>query len=384
MLITDFYFDKFVEHYFILKNTPNILVSPLEWGIGHATRCVPIIRELLRQNAHVFIGADGRTLAFFQLEFPSLEFIKMPGYRFAYPSSGSMAVKMAMQAPAILKGIKQERKFLNQTIKTHHIDAVISDNRYGLSNKQVPCIFITHQIEIKVQGFLSFLQPLLNTINRHYISRFNECWIPDFMDEPNLSGELSHVPHLPKNTFYIGPQSRFAEGLSYENAITGNESFDYDFLILLSGPEPQRTILEQKMISELKSQHYSALLVGGRPESKGEWNLGTHIKLLPHLDTDRLKQAICNSKMIFSRPGYSTIMDIAVLGKKAVFIPTPGQTEQEYLASYCMKKKWFYSMNQNDIDLEDAIKQAESYTGVQRIADSLALKERISALLNIL
>ncbi len=376
----DSYLIKFAGHISIVKKSPNILVCPLEWGIGHATRCVPIIRELLRQEANVIIAADGRPLAFLRLEFPQLEFVKFPGYRFSYPSNGSMALKMALQVPAILKGIRQERQILNRIISEHQIDAVISDNRFGVSSERVPCVFITHQLKIKVPAYLSFLQPVLSKLNNHYISRFDECWIPDFADEPNLSGELSHIHHQVPNTWFIGALSRFAAGFSDSKAISKSR-IKYDFLVLLSGPEPQRTILEEKLLNQLKTHNYSALLLSGKPESKEERSFGENIKMLPHLDTRHLREAMDESGIILSRPGYSTIMDLAVTGKKAIFVPTPGQTEQEYLARYCMSKKWFYSMNQSEIDLPNALKNSSDYPGIQMEADPHILRERISKLL---
>jgi uncharacterized protein (TIGR00661 family) len=375
---------KFVLHILKLKKSPNILVSPLEWGIGHATRCVPVIQELLSQGANVIIGSDGRPQAFLKMEFPSLEFIKFPGYRFSYPSSGSMSLKMAIQAPTILNGIKLEKQALNRIIKDHKIDAVISDNRFGLYSKQVPSIFITHQLSIKVPGYLSFLKPLLFSLNKYYISRFNECWIPDFPNEPNLSGELSHIHYELPNTFFIGPLSRFSGNSSNKNPSSPVEHFRYDFLVLISGPEPQRTILEEKLLNQLKIHNYSALLLGGKPESNEVRSLGEKIIILSHLDTGRLRTAMNESRIVLSRPGYSTIMDLAVVGKKAIFIPTPGQTEQEYLARYCQNTAWFSYMNQSEIDLPKALKNAESYTGIQRETDPHILRERITKLIKSL
>ncbi len=364
-----------------MKDKPNILVCPLDWGIGHATRCVPVIRELLRQNANVIIAADGRPLAFLRTEFPNLQFVKFPGYKFSYPGKGSMAFKMTIQIPRILQGIRKEKELLDEIIRNHSIDGVISDNRYGLSSKKIPCIFITHQLRIKAPRYLAFLQPLLYRINMHFISKYDECWIPDFIDEPNLSGQLSHLKSLPKSTYFIGPLSRFAGISGNENNSEGNNQSKYDILVLLSGPEPQRTMLEEKILSQLKLHQYSAIVVGGKPESGQDVTIEGRIEIFSHLDSERLRKAILQSRIVLSRPGYSTLMDLVALGKKAVFIPTPGQTEQEYLAEYCLGKKWHYCINQKEIDLENSIRKAGNFTGYKRANDPGVLSARISVLL---
>jgi uncharacterized protein (TIGR00661 family) len=365
-----------------LKNNPTILVCPLDWGIGHATRCVPVINELLRQEANVVIAASGRPLSFLRVEFPFLQFVDFPGYKFSYSRKGNMALKMFVQIPAILKGIRKEKKLLDEVLKNYKIDGVISDNRYGLSTRKVPCIFITHQLQIKVPRYLAFLRPLLHRLNKHYISQFDECWIPDFADEPNLSGELSHIKFLPHKTYFIGPLSRFIGITGNENKPGGSTQFKYDFLALISGPEPQRTLFEEKIISQLKLNNFSALIAGGKPESRQDVHKEGAVEIYPHLDSDRLRRAIFDSRIVLSRPGYSTIMDLEALGKKAIFIPTPGQTEQEYLADYCLKMNWHYCMSQQKIDLQDALKRSEDFTGIDRINDQAVLKARIAALLN--
>ncbi len=364
-----------------MKKTPHILVCPLDWGIGHATRCVPVIRELLNQKARVSIGADNRPLAFLKQEFPDLQFIKFPGYKFSYPANSNMALKMALQAPAILSGISRERKLLKSIIHQYNIDGVISDNRYGLSCAKIPSVFISHQLSIRVPSYLAFTRSLLNKINRNYIAAFDECWIPDFESEPNLSGELSHLNPLPQNSFFIGPLSRFAVCRTDPQQNDQNEKVPYDILVILSGPEPQRSVLETLIIQQLKGIPNTAAVISGKPENKFNIETNDQIAIFPHLETEKLNNLIRSSKLIISRPGYSTVMDLAVSGTKAIFIPTPGQTEQEYLAQYYLKKKWFFSMSQKSFNLRHAIQESEFYSGVKLNYDGSALTSRISSLL---
>src|SRR5687767_12164171 len=181
-----------------------ILVAPLDWGLGHAARCIPIIRHLLEKGCEVVIGADGRPLELLEGEFPQLEVALMPGYRITYPKSGSMVLRIAAQVPKILHGIRREHLLLGKIIQEKKIDAVISDNRYGLWNKKIPCVFITHQLMIKSP----FGEKLIHRLNKNYIRRFTECWVPD--EEGEWSGDLGSKFALPPNGKYIGILSRFA------------------------------------------------------------------------------------------------------------------------------------------------------------------------------
>ncbi|MBN2172755.1 MAG: hypothetical protein JW731_01400 [Bacteroidales bacterium] len=373
------YFDKFVDkgigH---LKNRPNILVCPLDWGIGHATRCVPLIRLLQERDVNVIIGAGGRSQAFLKEEFPGLPVITFPGYRFKYPRNGKMAARMLLQAPVILSGIRREHRMLENLIDEHKINAVISDNRYGLWSKKIPSVFLTHQVFIKSSGSLKFLEPILFRVSRHYLNKYSEIWIPDAEAEENLSGELSHKEKLPGNYYFIGPQSRFA------GVKTGSDppEMKYDLLFLLSGPEPQRTVLSEKIKKQLEGENYHAVIVEGRPEESSTKDLSPHVKVFSHLETDILRQLILESRIIVSRPGYSTIMDLATLGKKAVFIPTPGQTEQEYLAIKFMNERTFFSMPQEIFDLKIALSETGNYRGIKALPSNNMLRSRIDNLID--
>ena len=364
-----------------MKGKPNILICPLDWGIGHATRCIPIIHELIQQNANVIIGADKQPLELLKQEFPYLQFERFPGYKFSYPGDDKMALKMAKQSPAILSGIKSENRFLKKLIKKLNIDAVISDNRFGLYSEDILSIFITHQINIQVPRKLQFLEPLLYKINKNFILKYSECWIPDWDDGFTLSGDLSHKkPKLP-NTYFIGPQSRFGHGES----ISKPKKFSNDFVIVVSGPEPQRSIFETSILEQLKTMNGKGVVVLGKPEIAISKNkIGDHISVYSHLGSKALEAEIINSKIIISRPGYSTIMDLVALGKQAVFIPTPGQTEQEYLADYFYKNGKYLRLLQQDFDLKTALEKADNYQGFKRKYDQSILKERIRNLLRSL
>lgn len=352
----------------------NILICPLDWGIGHATRCVPIINEFLAQGANIIIGADNRPMAFLHNEFPELEIIKFPGYRFKYPKNSHMALSMMKSAPKILQDIETENLALQKLIEEKEIDAVISDNRFGLWSEKVPTVFMTHQINIQTPNYLSVFNRTLLQMNSKYISHFDELWIPDVEDEVNLSGKLSHG-HLLPNTHYIGPMTRF----SRTDYSKGNPQ--HDILIMLSGPEPQRGMLEDKILSQLKETNYKAVVLLGLPDAKEEYQLNDNIKVFSHMDTHHFQDLLQDSKLVICRPGYSSIMDLAVMGKKAVLIPTPGQTEQEYLAKFHSLKGHYYTVSQSKFNLETAIEKTATYTGIKISKNQDILKNRIKNLL---
>lgn len=354
---------------------PQILVCPLDWGIGHATRIVPVIHELLDQNAHVILAASGRAYYFLEQEFPEMELINFEGYDILYPENGQMQWSMIKQTPKILRKIRKERKQLHQIIKNKKIDAVISDNRFGLSSHHVPCIFITHQLFIQAVFFKKFTESLLEIINRHYFSRFSEIWIPDVAKKPNLSGILSHRKKI-KNAYFIGPLSRFRQP---SNDL--QQAVEFELLVILSGPEPQRTLLEKILIKQIRQNQIKAALVRGVTEEKN-FSVNQQIKVFSHLPTAKLKQLILKSDIVLSRPGYSTIMDLVCLNKKAIFIPTPGQTEQIYLAKKFKRDKAFYFEYQNDFNLERSMMRSKKYNGISIDHADEHLKERVSSLLD--
>lgn len=349
-----------------------ILVAPLDWGLGHATRCIPIIRQLVLINAEVILAADKGPLALLKDEFPQLEFIVLPGYNISYPRKVSLGISMLWQVPKVFLAIYREHKQLKTIIKEKNIDAVISDNRYGLWSKTIPCVFITHQLHIKSRWGKNILQK----INSQFISKYNECWVPDFEGSNNLSGELSHKQHIPRETYFIGPLSRFTKSIFPEEK-------GYDILAVLSGPEPQRSVFENIILNELRSTNHKCLIVQGIPQEKETKKISENIEMVSHLNSKELNRTICTSELILSRPGYSTIMDLAILDKKAIFIPTPGQTEQEYLAKKLKSEKVAFSIEQNKFNLIEAISETVHYNGFHMIyPPQKILEERIRNLLN--
>jgi uncharacterized protein (TIGR00661 family) len=336
----------------ILNNTKKILIAPLDWGLGHATRCIPIINELQAQGFEIFIAAEGKVAALLQLEFKHIEILPLKGYHVTYSKQKLFFMwNMFLQIPKIWKAIKQETTRLEQIIIDYNIDIVISDNRFGLTNKNAHCIFITHQLYIKTGSVFS--EKIAQKINYHFINKFDECWVIDEAGENNLAGDLSHPTLLPKIPLhYISALSRFKK-VEREKKI--------DILAVLSGPEPQRTIFENILLAQMSKLSQKMILVRGLPNTeqllKTENN---NLKIINYLPANELNELVLSAKVIVARSGYTSVMDYAILQKRVIFIPTPGQAEQEYLAKYLSSKKYCIIAEHNEFNLQKSLVMIEN------------------------
>ncbi|HJV20940.1 MAG TPA: glycosyltransferase [Sediminibacterium sp.] len=329
-----------------------VLVAPLDWGLGHATRCIPIVRGLLNSGHEVVLGAEKEQAALLHQEFPQLGIIPLKGYRVRYSRSGLFfALKLMTQLPRIYAAIRQEHRWLAKIIVAEKITCVISDNRFGLYHATVPCFFITHQLTIKAP--FQWVERLLRFINYRFINRFKACWVPDMAEAPGIAGVLSHPPEMPEvPVFYINLLSRF---------VAATVPVKYDVCILLSGPEPQRSLLEEKILGQVSRIKASILLVRGRPGDTGLPAMPAHVTVVNHLPGETLGAAIQQSGLIVSRSGYTTVMELLALQKKMILIPTPGQTEQEYLAGCLLQAGWAMVLQQDNVELETALARAEQF-----------------------
>lgn len=330
---------------------PTVLVAPLDWGLGHAARCIPIINEFIRQDWEVWLAGSGPTLTLLQQQYPQLPSLALKPYNvFYHGATGRLPLTVARQAPAIWASIRHEHRWLQQVLKTRSFDVILSDNRYGLHSNQAYCVFITHQLVIR-SGLLRWIDGILRKFNYHYINKFNECWIPDWEGAVNIAGELSHPSRVPANAHYIGPVSRFE---------LQQQLKQYDIAIVLSGPEPCRTDWEQKLQQELRHFEGTALLVRGVPIGK-ELSLPPNIVVENMLSAEELNTAIEQAEWIICRSGYTSIMDLITLRKKAILVPTPGQPEQEYLADYLCRQGIFYSISESEFSLKNSLQKAAAF-----------------------
>ncbi|MCX6247461.1 MAG: glycosyltransferase [Bacteroidetes bacterium] len=370
--------DAFQIRYFCEKERKGgilkVLVCPLDWGIGHATRCVPVIREFLESGDEVVIAADGRPYEFLKKEFPECRMIRFKGAHISYSKGKGFLIKIIGLSPFLLRSYFREQKKIQELIRIENPSVIVSDNRYGLWKHDRFSILITHQLRIILPAPVRFLTGFINRMIHRQAEKFRECWVPDFELHNGLAGQLSHPPELSKNMHYIGTLSRFSMPPGQRDVPV---PCDFDIMVALSGPEPQRTLFEEIVFKQLQNTGLSGIIVRGLTETNEEWNLTDKIKVFSHLETGKMKEYILRSHIVICRSGYSSLMDLVTLGKNAILVPTPGQTEQEYLARYLMEKKIYFSMQQDHFELLYAIEMTRNFPGLVMQNDYKILKERI-------
>ncbi|MCG1035346.1 glycosyltransferase [Polaribacter sargassicola] len=324
-----------------------IIIAPLNWGLGHASRCVPIINALLKNNFTPIIASDGVALSFLKQEFPALESLELPSYNISYGKN--LKIKLLFQVPRVFKAIKEERKIINNfLLKNKEIVGVISDNRFGVRSNLVHSIYLTHQINV-LSGKTTFLT---SYFHQKIIKKFDECWVPD-NDNSEFSGKLSSTKK-DINLKFIGVLSRFKKEELAKNI---------DVLVIISGPEPNRTFLENKLISEFKNDKRTIVFVLGKLENQPKKWTSENTTFYNYLLSNQLQDLINSSKIVVCRSGYSSIMDLAILDKKVFFIPTENQPEQEYLAQFLEEKKYAPFSSLKDFCKED-LSKLENYKGL--------------------
>jgi uncharacterized protein (TIGR00661 family) len=355
-------------------HSKRILVAVLDWGLGHATRCVPIIRDLVSRGCTVAISGNGQSLFLLKQEFPQLSFHELESYKVAYSSSLPFMMKVFLQLPKFLRAIRKEHEQVDNLIAQHKFDIVISDNRYGCWSPRVPAVLITHQLNIIMPASMKWMSRSLNYFNHRLINRFDLCWVPD-SDHERITGALT-VPGKLKVRF-VGMLSRFDKSnIQIEDGL---------ILGVVSGPEPQREIFEAILKKEMTrlAGNFTCIIVRGIPS--GTASTHSRITFLNHVRGQELGTLIQKAAILITRSGYSTIMDLTRLEKKAVvMVPTPGQTEQEYLAAELDKRKVAVLQHQSEFDLNKAILKVKEYQGFEnRDQETNLLRNAIDELLQM-
>lgn len=400
------------------------MIAPLDWGLGHATRCIPIINQLIALDCEVLIASSGGQKSLLEREFPGIRSLELPGYGIKYARGRwSTFLKLFIQIPKILTAIKRENHWLRTFLARERLDLVISDNRYGLHAEGVFSVFVTHQLCIQTPfgkgRFGRAAEQRLQKMQYRYIDFFSRCWVPDLETGGTLAGRLSHPELFPHTDVrYIGILSRFSDNAGIRSSEGGvlsgennevlfregeipssgggalsrgaeggfREEQDIDILFLLSGPEPQRSLLERQVVRELRWFDGRAVIVRGLPggrqgisTKREEWEWAIErdkgrandiaagsfemadVSVYSHLPAAALKKIMDRTSLVVSRAGYSTIMDLAALGKRAVLIPTPGQSEQEYLGQYLAGRKMFLCVKQDGFSLPAMLEAARRF-----------------------
>ena len=322
-----------------------ILVAPLNWGLGHASRCVPLVQRLLDEGHEVILGGDGESLTLLRKHFPKLRYTYLAPLNLRYSKGQRQVWAMIKAMPQLLKWSIQDHLMLKTLLREEPIDQVISDNRFGLYNKQTECVYMTHQLHIMLPKGWRWAEGIASRMHARVYARYNKVWVPDYEDpQQSLAGDLSHPQNVQctmNNVQYIGPLSRFSltaqrsysETVLQRSGLTAQRS--YTIVAVLSGLEPHRTLLENEIIARYQDSSEQVLIVQGlmhRPNTRIKRG---NLTIVPYMGDKELVSVLLGANHIIARSGYSTIMDLEALGRmdKAELIPTPGQPEQEYLAT---------------------------------------------------
>ncbi|OGJ89795.1 MAG: hypothetical protein A2268_07380 [Candidatus Raymondbacteria bacterium RifOxyA12_full_50_37] len=332
-----------------------ILVAPLDWGLGHATRCIPIIRLLLSRGHEVMVAGDTGLLS---ETFPGLASFSLVRYNMTYAATPfGMALKFPAMVLRVLRKSRQEHRELEALIEKHRIDVVISDQRFGCYSAKARSIYLTHQLCVKMPNGFGFFEALVARSLRYAANRFHEVWVPDVPGQDNLTGDLTQKYPAPNHRRFIGVLSRFG---TQAPAIGDGERID--LLVMLSGPEPQRTMFERKVLSHLRAFSGAAIVLLGRPNTILAEKYPHNIQVFAHLPSADIERFIRGANAIVCRGGYTTIMDLVSLKKKALLVPTPGQSEQEYLCARLSRSSMFASMDQETFDLRKGMDMLQRYS----------------------
>ena len=332
--------------------SPRILIAPLDWGLGHAARCIPVIKEFIHQEAEVIVYGSPHVLNYLKKHFPNLEQIRSNEQEIQYAKHLPAWLKILLQTNKISKNIKLEYTNLQSLIKTRQIDGVISDNRYGCYSKSISCVLITHQLNPRVPRAFAFLRKLIQHKVTVWTSHFDEIWIPDLPGSHSLSADLSIATSKNSKHKHIGILSRFTSDQIVHNTRNG-------YLAIISGPEPQRTIFFQELLRIEKSLSLRMTFIIDKISNKVSSDEMNNIRILVQPNDNEFLQEISNAQHIVCRSGYSSLMDLIRLKRTALFIPTPGQTEQEYLAS--ISRKWGFGFRkQSDLEAINSIEDWEA------------------------
>ncbi len=328
-----------------------IIIAPLNWGLGHAARCAPVIQTLLEAGRRIVLAGDGLSIEWLSNEFPDLDKYYLEGYNVEYPKSGSMFLSLLRQTPGLLKVIAEEQKQITALGRKVNADLIISDSRFGCYSDNVRSVFLSHQINIPLEKHLWWFRPAVQKQNHHYLKKFDQIWVPDFEDHL-LSGKMSIPPdYLKSKVQFIGPLSRL------EKMIVEQEDF---VLLLLSGPEPQRSILEKILIERAAGISEQQFILIRGTDLPLETAPPNNVSFIHLADSSTINEHLLKAKHIICRSGYSTVMDLVRLNRSACFIPTPGQTEQKVLAEHLSKQFDFVYEDQHSFGLVNTIKKLEA------------------------
>ena len=359
---------------------PSVCISPLDWGLGHATRCISLIKAFESLDYQIYIATEGYQETILKEAIPTATFLNLKGYRIKYAKKGFLLpLVLLIQLPKIIIKVIGEYYWLQQAQKSYQFDLIISDNRFGFFHPSVSSVFITHQLNLQTP--YTWSTNLFQKIQYAWLKNFSACWIPDIDGENNLSGVLANPTKKPTTRlWYMGCLSRLIQEKNVEAISNSNKNI---FLGIISGPEPQRTLLEELLWESGNALNLKFTLVAGTPLNSKACKKTNFSIMYPHLSGEDLVKQIQDAAYIICRGGYTTLMELIPFRKKLILIPTPGQTEQIYIATLWQKNGWAICYDQNTFNLKNALKQANDFNFIEAPFEAfslLALKNELKQL----
>lgn len=335
-----------------MSNKFKVIITPLNWGLGHATRCVPVIKWFNDAGWEVHLAGNGLSLQFLEQEFPGLASYTLPGIEINYKTIFPLPIHLARQWRSMKRAIQLEHEAIAALVQSIKPRLIISDNRYGCHSDEVFSVLVSHQIQLPIKYLRGLLSPISARWINARLKNFDHILIPDFEDEDQrLSGKLSDIRNISNPVSFTGPLSRFSAADNNPQALK-----KYKYCAILSGPEPSRSVLEKKLFSILNKLNESSVIIGGNLRGATNNTFG-NVTLFDYLKSDELLNTINNSEYLIARGGYSTIMDFYCLGRQALLVPTRGQWEQEYLANHLKHHPLFCFNKQPKLEVQHGIRQ---------------------------
>ena len=336
-----------------------VLISPLNWGLGHATRDIPIIRTLLDHGHEVTIAACGNARSVLEQEFPTCTSRDFPDYSVPFSANSLFLARFIVSFPQLLQGIACERRNLATMLAEEKYDLIISDNRLGVYSNEIPSLFISHQLHFHLPMAMWPLELAGIRLNSCLHEMYDRVIVPD-----NPPGPLSLGGKLSRAESDVTRDRAYYAGILTSTRVRDVPQ-DLDYLILVSGPEPQRTELEHLLLPRVKDLPGTVTVLLGSPQTSGTTRQSEQCTIMSYASTEEKELLMNRARCIICRSGYTTMMELAELKKReALLIPTPGQPEQEYLADYYEKRGWFHTRNQHQLDLVRDVRDTVQYRGL--------------------
>lgn len=337
------------------------------WGLGHAARSLVLIRALVARGDRVLIlmqPGPGMRLLRDELgdacDFHPCQDIPVPLSRWRVLFYLGMTVSM----PRLWWCFYREQRVTERLVAAHAIDLVVSDSRLGVWSRHVPSYVISHSLRQIIPGRIRWIECLVEWGQRRLLRHYHKVLIPDLEPDGGLSGDLGHRCTLDwgaDRLVYIGPLA---------DVVRPGVREDVDFFFSISGAEPQRTLFEQQVLAALPHVHGRVIVTLGRPDQAGEVREVDGATVYGYLDREQQAEMLNRARLVVTRSGYTTLMELATLGKKALFVPTPGQSEQEYLARFHRRQGRIWSMSQQRLDVVRDLARAETTPGLMRVSAS--------------